>query len=157
MKSTIDYSDIVAIVDSREKRPVDLSPMKSMVGTLTTGDYSIFGLESHISVERKSLEDFLMCCGTERERFSREIKRLLSYQVRAVVIESTWDEIKTGNWRSKLKPNHVIGSIVGWSCEGIPFFLCGSDSKEIIFRILFMGARKKYNETYNMLKSMEKK
>ena len=152
LKATIDYSDILAIVDSREKTPLDLSPIQSKVGTLTTGDYSVFGLESHISVERKSLPDMVMCCGSERERFSKEIKRLLSYSVRAVVIEASWDDIKKGGWRSSLTPNHVIGSIVGWSCLGVPFFMAGSDAGDIVSRILLQGARKKYSEIYRMLK-----
>src|SRR3990167_2960245 len=126
MKTFIDYQDILGLVDSREKTPIDLHPMKSKTVNLTTGDYSVYGLENHISVERKSLPDLVSCCGVERERFSKEIKRLLSYQVRAVVIEASWDEIKKGDWRSRLTPNHVIGSIVSWSCMGVPFFMAGT-------------------------------
>lgn len=152
LKATIDYSDILAIVDSREKTPLDLSPIQSKVGTLTTGDYSVFGLEMHISVERKSLPDIVSCCGSERDRFSKEIKRLLAYSVRAVVIEASWDDIKAGDWRSSLTPNHVIGSIIGWSCMGVPFFMAGNDASDIVSRILLQGARKKYSEIYQMLK-----
>ncbi len=152
MKATIDYSDILAIVDSREKTPIDLCPIKSKTGHLTTGDYSVYGLENHISVERKSLPDLVACCGVERERFSKEIKRLLAYQVRAVVIEASWEDIKRGEWRSQLTPNHVIGSIVSWSCMGVPFFMAGCDAKDIVSRILLQGARRKYSEIYQMLK-----
>lgn len=156
MKHTIEYSDILAIVDSREKTPLDLSPIEQKVASLTCGDYSVYGLENHISVERKTLSDLVMCCGQERERFSKEMKRILSYQVRAVVVESTWDEVKAGVWRSQLTPNHVIGSVIGWSCSGVPFFFAGTEAKYIVSKILLHGARKKYQEIYNMLKIKDK-
>ena len=56
-RKTIEPRDIVAIIDTREQAPLDLSPLRTEKGTLTTGDYSIKGLESEIAIERKSLPD----------------------------------------------------------------------------------------------------
>ena len=70
--------DILAIVDTREQRPLDLSPLQVVRGTLATGDYSVVGLESVVAVERKSLDDLLGCIGTDRARFDREVQRLLA-------------------------------------------------------------------------------
>ena len=69
---------IVAVVDSREQLPLDLEPLQSVRGTLTTGDYSVAGMESIVAIERKSLGDLLSCIGKERERFDKEVMRLLA-------------------------------------------------------------------------------
>ena len=78
---------VSCVIDTREQTPLDVSPLRHVEGTLTTGDYSVCGLEQVISVERKSLPDLLTCCGRERERFDREIARLLAFPVRSLVIE----------------------------------------------------------------------
>ena len=105
---------IIAVIDSREQCPLDVSPLQSVTGTLTTGDYSIEGLENIIAIERKSLPDFLACVGGERGRFEREVQRLLAYPVRALVIETTWQQLEVGEWRSKVTPEAAIGSALGW-------------------------------------------
>ena len=63
---------VVAIVDTREQRPLNLAPLRTEAGTLVTGDYSVKGLVEVVAIERKSLPDLLACIGQERERFDRE-------------------------------------------------------------------------------------
>lgn len=63
--------------DSRERTPFpfDDDKYKGVIlseGSLTTGDYSIVGLENQVAVERKSLPDFVASISTGRERFERE-------------------------------------------------------------------------------------
>ncbi len=100
---------VVAIIDTREQLPLDLEPLAVEVGTLPTGDYSVKGLETVVAIERKSLTDLLGCIGQDRERFDREVMRLLAYPVRAIVIESTWQEVEAGQWRSKVTPAAAVG------------------------------------------------
>ena len=107
-RKTIEPRDIVAIIDTREQAPLDLSPLRTEKGTLTTGDYSIKGLESEIAIERKSLPDLLGCVGRERERFDKEVKRLMAYPVRALVVEATWHELEAGHWRSSIPPSAAV-------------------------------------------------
>ncbi len=64
--------------DSREQSPFHFEDarfdgVEVIEGTLTTGDYSIAGLESRVAVERKSLADFIGSISTGRERFEREV------------------------------------------------------------------------------------
>ncbi len=70
---------VVAIVDTREQLPLGLTPLQSVEGTLTTGDYSVAGLKHVVAIERKSLPDLLGCIGQQRDRFDREVQRLLAY------------------------------------------------------------------------------
>ena len=43
-----------------------------------------------------------------------------------MVVESTWDAIEAGEWRSKLVPRHVIGSLLGWRARGLRVMLAGT-------------------------------
>jgi len=139
---------VTTIVDTREQTPLDLAPLQTTAGTLPTGDYSVLGLESIIAIERKSLGDMLACIGGERERFDREVQRLLAYPVRALVIESTWQEFEAGGWRSKVKPTSAIGSLLGWSALGLPVVMAGTHQQagRYVSRLLYIAARRRWRE-----------
>ena len=98
---------ITALIDTREQLPLDLPGLHCQPATLATGDYSLRGMEAAVALERKSLPDLLACCGRERERFDREVQRLLAYPVRALVVEASWTDIEVGDWRSRLTPKQV--------------------------------------------------
>lgn len=117
-------TDLTVLVDTREQTPFDMTAFgyKKEVATLKTGDYSIKGLESDLVIERKSLSDFLGCVGKGRDRFERELKRMLEFKAKAVVVSASESEIRKGHWHySKLTPKQVIGSYTGWMTWGIPF------------------------------------
>jgi DNA excision repair protein ERCC-4 len=139
---------VVAVIDSREQDPLDLSPLRTVRGTLTTGDYSVVGLEHVCAIERKSLPDLLACVGRERERFERETMRLLAYPTRAIVVEGDWDDLERGDWRSQVTPQAAIGSLLGWIALGIPIVMAGDHERagKTVSRILFIAARRRYRE-----------
>jgi hypothetical protein len=110
---------ITAIVDTREREPLDLSPLRAIRGTLATGDCSVVGLEHFVSTERKSLSDLLGCIEQERQRFDREVQLLIGYPVRALVVETTWPELEAGNWQSRVSPAAAISSVLGWIASGV--------------------------------------
>jgi DNA excision repair protein ERCC-4 len=61
--------------------PLRFERLKSVAGTLYSGDYSITGLEASFAVERKSIDDLANCCmAANRERFERELHGLCGYQ-----------------------------------------------------------------------------
>ncbi len=148
--------DVCAVVDTREERPLDLSPLQVTVETLTTGDYSVRGLESVIAIERKSLPDLISCCGGGRERFEREIHRLAAYPVRAVVVEATWPDLEQGEWRSNLTPASAIGSVLGWIAAGVPFVMAGDHSRagRYVARMLYIAARRRWRENRELVRSV---
>lgn len=133
-----------AIIDTREQEPFEFVNMPSAPGTLTTGDYSVKGLEHLVAVERKSLPDLLGCVGGDRDRFKRELQRLRAYRFRLLVIEATAAEIEAGGWRCKVHPNSVIGSLAGWAAQyGLPVWLGGSHEScgRFVERFLYQAAR----------------
>lgn len=145
--------DLTAIIDTREQLPLDLAPLRVEVGTLATGDYSLKGLEHIVALERKSLDDLLGCIGQDRERFQREVQRLLAYPVRALLVEATWADLEAGDWRSKVTPAAALGSCLGWITGGLPIVMCGNHERAGRFaaRILFTAARRRWRESRELI------
>lgn len=151
------HEQLTAIIDTREQAPLDLAPLRCERATLTTGDYSLKGLEHVIAIERKSEADLLACVGRERERFDREVQRLLAYSVRALVVESSWGAVECGQWRGQVKPAQVFGSLVGWIARGLPVVMAGNHERagQIVARLLFIAARRRWQEWQTAYQSME--
>ena len=85
---------IVALVDTREQKPLCLDPLSTEPASLQTGDYSLAGLRDLVAVERKSLEDLVAWVGRERARFERELHRLRGFRHRLLIIGSDWGTIE---------------------------------------------------------------
>ena len=115
---------------------------------MATGDYSVKGLEAVVAIERKGLGDLLSCIGQERDRFDREVQRLLAYSVRALVVESTWSDLETGEWRSKVTPAAAVGSVLGWIAQGIPVIMAGDHARagRYVSLLLYTAARRRWRE-----------
>lgn len=107
---------MVVIIDTREQRPYTFQRWSPycVTRTLKTGDYSVFDHETEISVERKSLSDFLGSVGRGHARFMREMERLALFRCRLLVIESSSHSIlrPASHGYSRLKTQHVIGSLM---------------------------------------------
>ena len=148
---------VVAICDTREQLPLNLEPLQVERDGLDTGDYSVRGLESVVAIERKSLADMLGCIGQERERFDREVMRLLAYPTRAIVIEATWPEIEAGQWRSKVTASAAIGSLLGWIAAGLPIIMAGDHARagRYVSRLLYTAARRRWRELRALAGSIE--
>lgn len=144
----LDPSQVTVLVDTREQTPLDLAPLRTTAATLSTGHYSLAGLEHFVAIERKSLNDLLGCVGRERERFDREVHRLAAYPVRVLLIESTWGEIELGQWRGSLTSEQVQGALLGWIASGLQVELVGTHERTGRFasRLLYTIASRKYRE-----------
>lgn len=149
--------NVTAIIDSREQTPLDLSPLKMVTGSLPTGDYSCEGFEDLIAIERKSEDDMLACIGRERERFDRMVTRLLAYPIRAIVVESSWARIESGDYRSKVTPSAALGSLLGWQAKGVPILMCDDYERagRYVSRILFTAVRRRYRESRELMKYVD--
>jgi ERCC4-type nuclease len=124
----VEPCEITVIQDTREQCPLDLGKygLKVEVGTLKFGDYTITcpNLTEEFIIERKSLPDFVACCGRERERFEKELLALRGYRWSFLVCEFGLRDILGHDYRSKINPNAVLSSIAKWSGYGIHFLFC---------------------------------
>jgi len=145
--------NVTVIIDNREQLPFTLAPMKTVRGTIQTGDYGILGLENRIAVERKSLDDLCGVVGVGRERFEREIQRLLAYEVHAIVVEASWIDIEAGMWRSKVTSAAVMGSLMSWQARGVNILMAGRRdiADRLAARLLFSAARQRWRELQSFL------
>lgn len=152
-RTDLRIEDIMCLVDTREKCPLDLTPLRSQRGTLPTADYTIAGLEHEVAVERKSLPDLVMCVGQERDRFEREVQRLLAYPARLLIIEASMTQIEYGGWRGKITPAQVQGSILGWCAQGLPILLVQDHAAagRAVSRFLFVAARRRWRELQSLI------
>lgn len=148
---------IVALIDTREQTPLTLSPLRTRAATLTTGDYSIEGLTTKIAVERKSLQDLLMCVGRERERFEKEIERLLAFPHKALVLECHPSQISLKQYRGDVSPNAAIASVISWQVKGIPVMWAGDaqTAGEWTARFLYLAVKSRYREMLPLLESFD--
>lgn len=109
------------IIDAHEQLPYSFRDYANWIGgtvvaALPTGDYSVVGMESQVAIERKSLIDLVLTLTHHRERFLRECERLAEFPYRAVLIEATWEELKSPYQDREIlslaHPNAIAGTLV---------------------------------------------
>src|SRR3989339_543326 len=94
---------------------------------LKVGDYSILGYEEEFALERKTLNDFINCITFDRERFSKELEKARKLKYFAIIIETSYYDIKNHNYRSKTNPKSVLNTIFAWSVKyNYPIFFVES-------------------------------
>lgn len=99
--------------DAKEKRrPLVVPTVRACLGQ---GDYSIYGHENAIAIERKSLCDLFNTLGQGRDRFIRELERLATLAWAAVVVEADWPTVlESPPPFSLLRPKTVYRSVIAW-------------------------------------------
>jgi len=127
--------------DSREQRPYAFTglPVEVEVGALATGDYSIRGHESKVTVERKSLGDLVHCLTGDRARFMRELERMRDFAAVAVVVESPQHALRTGRYLGGVNPRAAWQSALALMQRyRVPFIFCmdRADAEQVTFDIL---------------------
>jgi ERCC4-type nuclease len=115
------------IIDTRESQPLIFTRLRSIRGTLYSGDYSIQNLEREFSVERKgSIDELASCCvGENRDRFARELHRLRGFRFKRLLIIGSEEAIHAHRYRSNISPKSVLGSLYTWQVRfDIPLAWC---------------------------------
>ena len=111
----------VVLVDTREREPFALyASHPNWIGgkrraALKTGDYTVEGMETLLALERKSLTDIVACTVAHRRRFLASCERLAKFRWKAILIEASYEDIKTGcdefGIPSEVHPNAVCGTL----------------------------------------------
>ena len=101
------------VIDSREQLPYEFED--SITRTLQTGDYSLFGYEDQITVERKTKADAYGTIGKGRTRFIKELERLREIDYSAIVVEASLSNFVEPPRFSQLNPKSAINSLLAWS------------------------------------------
>ena len=112
------------LIDTREQQPYKFESA-SEVGTIPIGDYSLCGLENHIAIERKELNDLMGCLTTGRERFEKELYKGKALDYFALVIEANLSDLVNSHYRSEMNLKSAIQSLLTFSIRyRLPIFFC---------------------------------
>jgi len=122
----------VALVDTREQTPFPLAENHpnwfggEQRATLEAGDYSVEGMENLLALERKSMADAIQSTMAGRARFTRACERLAGFRWKAILIEATYEDMKSsylldGEIPLEAHPNAVCGTLDAIEAKfGIP-------------------------------------
>lgn len=115
------------VVDSREQLPYKWPDQVVETIKLDVGDYSGIHVLDRLRIERKTLEDFLGCVGSGRQRFERMLEAMTIYPQRYLLLECTLQQLSAGGWKyTKVAPRSAVGSLFGWSLKyGVQPLLVG--------------------------------
>jgi ERCC4-type nuclease len=116
------------LVDTREQLPFEFLNVpnwieKTKKKKLDVGDYSIEGMEDQIALERKTLTDLITTLMQHRKRFFKLCEKLAKYRWRALLIEATYEDVKSpyDDLNTEAHPNAVSGSLDALEAKfGIP-------------------------------------
>lgn len=117
--------NIIITIDTREKKNQHLTKfwdkqnIKYRIEKLNVGDYSFefnkINYENKIVIERKnSLDELCQNFTKNRERFRREFLRAEDRFVFLLIENAAIKDIYNHNYRSKMHPNALAGSIKSW-------------------------------------------
>lgn len=120
---------------------------------LDVGDYSLevdgVTFEDEIAVERKaSLDEIAMNFTLDRERFEREFLRAKARGTKIFLLieNASWRRIMSHDYRSKLLPKSLIGSLLAWQARyGITVIFCEPDQTgPILHGLLYYWAKERF-------------
>lgn len=131
-------------VDSREPEPWPWAPFlpegaRLVRGTLETGDLCLAALPDGVTVDRKTVADFLAAIGRERERVDREVRRARHLGSFCFVVEgSLADVLQANRTRGQLSEAAILGSVAAWTRRGAPVLFAGSvaAAADLAFRLV---------------------
>ena len=120
---------LTIVADSREQLPYEFVCANDVMvsrETLNVGDYAVKDVPG-IAVERKSLNDLIGSLIQGRDRFRREFERAGEQGTKLhVVVEGSFEQIRSGRYSSNANPVSVLASIASFSLDyGCNFFFCG--------------------------------
>ena len=151
-----ELAKLTILVDTRENVNdhitgyFDEKKIPYKVRKLDQGDYSAmlgdYTLENDVVIERKSgLTELCGNFGSNRERFEREFTRAKALRIKPFLLieNNTLDDVYLGNYRSQMKPQSLIASLLMWHVRyNTTIMFCNKkNSAKLIYGILMYYAR----------------
>ena len=155
--------NMVVLVDTREKPTKAAERRYSQFGckhervALSFGDYSAkfplpngewFSLADKVVIERKMHVDELCNCYCQsRQRFISEFVRAAEAgaKIYLLVENTSWEQVYTGKYRSKMRQTALVASILAWSARYncIPIVCKAETSGKLIKDILYREGKER--------------
>jgi DNA excision repair protein ERCC-4 len=106
--------EMVVLVDTREKDPLDLSGYRVRVkrAGLPTGDYSVKGHHrAGVIIERKSIADLYCCMASQRTRFFAQLDRMAEFDYAVLMVEGAFERVLMGSGYTSISPQRMLASL----------------------------------------------
>lgn len=147
---------LTVVCDSREQVNqnvtgyFDSKKIPHVTRKIDTGDYSAMigdmTLEHTVTIEKKNgLDEVAGNFTVDRQRFENEFMRAKAEGLKVFLLieNASWSDILLHNYRSKLKPQSLIASLLSWQVRfNITVTFCKpSETGQIIYGILYYAAR----------------
>ena len=139
------------LVDSLEQQPLSfIHPVRQVrFSPPDTGDYSLEGLVDKLRIERKKPEELWSCCGSRRDFFRDQLKRLGKFPYRLLVIEGSVSDLASVHppGKSRMTWPLVCSHLMRWTAEfGVPVWFLGPRSPETcqLFENLLVALHEHY-------------
>ena len=150
-----ELKNLSIIVDSREQDPhcenwFRQNNIPVIRRKLEFGDYSAMlgdkTLENDIFIERKmGLSEICGNFTTNRERFDREFTKAKAIGAKPFLLieNDSFDDVYLGNYRSKVQPKSLIGSLLTWQVRynATILFCSRANSAKLIYGVIYYFAR----------------
>ena len=151
-----ELAKLTILVDTRENVNdhitgyFDEKKIPYKVRKLDQGDYSAtlgdYTLEYDVAIERKSgLTELCGNLGQNRTRFENEFTRAKALHIKPFLLieNNTLDDVYLGNYRSQMKPQSLIASLLMWQVRyNTTIMFCNKkNSAKLIYGILMYYAR----------------
>lgn len=111
---------MIIVCDSREQRPLSFDrwpDIEVVTAALPCGDYALPGMETICAIERKSLDDLTGTLSRGRDRFEAELLRARGFDLFAIVVEASLDDVAKHRYTSKMNPHSVLQSLFAYQCR----------------------------------------
>jgi hypothetical protein len=157
-----EYDPYLVYRDTREKEGWEFSQSGHCAGTeeqtIKTGDYTLYGYENHLCIERKGSVSELAANITQ-DRFERELERMKDFPWRYVLLEFNMKDViefpkgtKIPAYKKKymkVRGPFYLKRILDLQKQyDVPFIFCGDYAKEVCSSIFkrFMEAQSKHDD-----------
>lgn len=122
---------MLILVNTREQLPFNFARFQDVEierAMLPVADYSLPGWTDRVGIEKKELNDLVACLmNGNRDRFERELSKLRFYDLAAIVVEASLDDLSKNRYRSKMKPHAALQSIFAFQVRyRVPFLWAGN-------------------------------
>lgn len=153
-----DPNSIVILIDSREppETAYRFPGYETERVVLKTADYSIKHLTDTVALERKTEDDFISSVIHDRSRFKAMMHRMMAYEERCLLVESTWQRLTEGVYQSRAAPTSIVNTVASWAGRfKTPIMLVGCREEGERFAGMFLrhAARRAFEQAAPFLKS----
>jgi len=115
------------IIDTREHDPYMFDGIQTIRQKLDAGDYSLYGAEHRIAIERKGTNDWVSTIIHNQKRFAKELLRLAQMEKAYIIIECSVPDIWAHRYHGGAAPLSVInGGLAIMQQYNVPIFYAGN-------------------------------